>query len=193
MWDLLARFEAVLRFAGAPVVDNLAPGIAPDLVRERLAGIGMEPARELLTWFAWRNGIVDHWNVAGGASRLVRWMPWSLEEAIADWRQKDHGEEPWEWVVTWLPMATFEGMPRLVVDCSPPQDRVCTVRMVSPDEGLFSKPDRPSRSLAQAVQMWTDWVLNGWYVVVPPDDTQSGGWAVSRSLDIPLEDRLTGI
>lgn len=192
LWRLLLEFEVELRRSGAPIVDNLAPGVEPERVRGLLAEIGMEPAQELLTWWAWHNGRIDPLSAGGGAHYLLQWLPFSVDEAIADWRMKGHGEEPWEWPAGWLPIGTPEAMPRLVVDCTPPQGRQCTVRMVRPDAGLFSEEARP-RSLAWAVRYWTRLVREGHFVVVPPVDGHPGGWDLVNYLAIPLEDRSTGI
>jgi hypothetical protein len=188
LWALLEQFRGVLREAGAPVAENLAPGVAPEVVRARLGELGMEPSEQLLTWFAWQNGIADWTGPAPAATFImVVWVPYSLDEAVEEWRMWDHGSEPWEWIPTWLPVAHYWGMPRLAVDCTPPQDRICTVRQVSPDAGLFAGTDAGARTLDWAVHHWIAMVENWGYHV-----DSGGGWDGPWN-DMPLEDRLTGI
>src|SRR4051794_22885124 len=122
--ELLGRFEAAVVATGSTVIGNLSPGVDPRYVREVLADIGMEPSAELITWFAWRDGYDES---SGGYDRLLSWRPLSVEAAIADWRRREHGSEPWHWAPTWLPIGEGGGMPRLAADCTAPQGHDCTV------------------------------------------------------------------
>lgn len=52
----LARLEAILRRSEAAIVPLLHPGIDEAKVTSILAGVGLSPSAELLTWFGWHDG-----------------------------------------------------------------------------------------------------------------------------------------
>jgi hypothetical protein len=52
----LARLEAILRRSEAAIVPLLHPGIDEAEVTSLLAGVGLRPTAELITWFGWHDG-----------------------------------------------------------------------------------------------------------------------------------------
>jgi hypothetical protein len=180
----LAAFEESLRASGAGVVRYLAPGIPEERVRRGLAAIGLEPSQELIDWFAWHDGVVDQATKSSGDGYLLQWAPLSLDEAIADWHNRDK-EEAWEWQPEWLPIATADAS-TLAVLCAPPQGLEATVRDANPWFGLFDESQVPSvTGFATVVKWWTEAIEHGWWQYIPSSDM----WDNTRWGEMPPERR----
>jgi cell wall assembly regulator SMI1 len=67
----LARLEAILRRAGAAIVPLLHPGIDEAEVTSILAGVGLRPSAEVVTWFGWHDGAGS----PGVPSVAIRFVP----------------------------------------------------------------------------------------------------------------------
>lgn len=160
--ESLVQLEDRLREQRVPIVDVLAPGIEEDQVRAALAPLGMEPPGELITWFAWHNGITEVEPQSFGQTLLNRHVL-SVAQAVAEWHWLQPGPEPWQWNPTWLPFGSSTGMWRYAVDCTPPQAETATVRLASPDEGYFDESRRASVvGLASVVSWWIEALDRGW-------------------------------
>jgi len=55
--DLLDRFEARLRGAGAPIVDAWAPGLTDAQIDELVRPLGIDLPKEARVWWRWHNGV----------------------------------------------------------------------------------------------------------------------------------------
>ena len=186
--ELLRRFESAVRDTGAGVAGLLAPGIPEQQVRAELRAVDMEPARELITWFGWHNGLTDPHPASWGDGLLVTWCPLSLEESLEEWRRQDLGPEPWEWCPTWLPIGLSGSAPRLAVDCTPPQGECAKVRAADPWSGLFDEQQIPSVvGLATVVTWWLDSLEQGHVTY----DAEHDGWDRAEANNIPSERRRT--
>lgn len=160
----LKELDAILAATGAGVARNLAPGIPPRQVYQRLSKLGMAPSGELLTWFAWHNGLTTASPSSFGEGCILRWCPLTLDETIDWWRMMPRGGEAWEWIPTWLPLAVNNTSAKLAVDCTPPSSHRAEVRVVLPDEGLFSDEQRPrGHTITDMVGMWSRALTNGWW------------------------------
>lgn len=200
---VLRQFEGALGAAGAGVTAALAPGIPEEDVRADLDSLGMEPAQELVEWFAWHNGIASSSSLSvangpgwplgrttAGTGSLGLWWPLSLEESIAEWRAKDRGAEPWQWDPRWLPIGIASARDTLAVRCDPPQGPSATVRNAAVDAGLFNEDEMPSvTGFATVVTWWTESIYHGWWRF----DQAHDNWDNTRWAEMPLERRLTGL
>jgi hypothetical protein len=118
----LLRLEDTLRFARAPIADYLAPGLGPEIVRQRLAPVGIEPCDELLMWYGWHDGTTGNvglghetWDLAPGVHLL------SLEDALKYYgRAREFAESMVEKGIAagelW-PEGAFPIMAHLMGDC----------------------------------------------------------------------------
>ena len=79
----LRLLDAAIRATGAGVMDNLAPGLPADVIREQLEALGLTPPDELVAWFEWQDGLLSR-DVPEGQSTLTAYAPFSLGEAVRD-------------------------------------------------------------------------------------------------------------
>ena len=177
--QLLAEFETEMVAAGAGhMLAPLQPGLEPDIVRTRLGEIGMAPSREVLAWFAWRNGSEGHLVLPGK-------IFYSLDEGIGEYEQADRGEYDWQWREAWLPLTRSGNMNRIVVDCREDAE-ASAVRCVAFDSGLFSDSSlsaAPQPSLCVMVSWWIEALRAGIYAWEPA----VGDWTWDRFNQIPPE------
>lgn len=155
----LAKLESALSAAAAPVLTRLAPGLPPDAIARRFRDVlpHMRLPDDLVTWFGWRNGLVDLATANSAERRLVTWQVFSLDEAIRFWQEDlDAGRQDWVWDPFWLPLAQIEGLPYLAADCSPaPPGAETIVASISGDLPLFG--DHLTRmSLGQVIRWWRE-------------------------------------
>jgi len=87
--EALHGFEAVLARRQAPIVANLRPGLRPEAIVEALRDAGIEPASEMVTWFAWHDGAERDYS--DGGSFYVGYPFCSLEQCLA-WRSSPGGQ-----------------------------------------------------------------------------------------------------
>ena len=186
--ELLPELEDRLRQRRVALCDVLMPGIGEEEVRSALSELSMDAPGELVTWYAWHNGISPAQPLNQGQTLFDLELK-TLDGAIAQWRWLKPGPEIWDWNPTWLPFASSSGMSRYAVDCTPPQGEVATVRVASPDAGLFDEKQQPSVSgLATVVQRWITALDEGWITYL--EDAQN--WDDPGRKQIPLEWRITG-
>lgn len=53
----LTRLEHAWQRQGAPLIDHLRPGLAPDQIDELTAPLGLELPAEARTWWGWHDGV----------------------------------------------------------------------------------------------------------------------------------------
>jgi cell wall assembly regulator SMI1 len=68
--DALSRLESILVRSRAAILPLLHPGINEAEVTSLLAGVGLSPSAELVTWFGWHDG-AGSLGVPTGAIRFV--------------------------------------------------------------------------------------------------------------------------
>ncbi|NAZ85200.1 hypothetical protein [Kineococcus indalonis] len=182
----LARWWAVLRGMGSPAPDNARPGLPEDEVRRRLGEVGLIAPVEVLTWFAWHDGIevrqrrdgqrpppwpFTDWDV--GPNR----RPFSLREALSLYTDfVAPGVEVYNDHPGWLPLVERVNGVAVVARCgltgeSAPAQRVdepSAVTLWYVDDGLR----QPAGSLAQVVRAWTVLLDGGPWV----PDPHEPGW-----------------
>lgn len=186
--ELLRRLESALAERGVHVVQRLAPGVPQDVVREALAEIGLDPPDELLTWFAWHNGIAWRGDERLGHAYLVKWIPYSIDEAIAEYRNQPVGTEPWQWHPDWLPIAHLRNPDRLGAYCGSDTRRRGEVREVSGTERFWTDP--PARTGLRELATWlTDAVEAGHWSY----EVGEFAWSVEHWAEIPVARRVTGL
>lgn len=76
--ESLAAWETAWRAAGAPVDEQLAPGLPPDVVRATLEGLPVASTEIAQAWFGWHDGATPAWHpFASDPSRLL-----SIEDSL---------------------------------------------------------------------------------------------------------------
>jgi hypothetical protein len=68
--DALSRLESILVRSRAAIVPLLHPGIDEAEVTSLLAGVGLSPSAELVTWYGWHDGAGSP-GVSGVVARFV--------------------------------------------------------------------------------------------------------------------------
>lgn len=165
---LLDELERRLRAAGTSVPDRLAPGLPDEEVRSRLAEVGLDAPGDLVTWFGWHNGIRPEAPPVG-ANQLIVEMPLSLDQALDDWAERDHGPESWQWERGWLPLAYHDNADRLAIDCTPPQGQVARAYMWSPHQPFADRTTSDIRPLATVVRWWLEaWDAGAYEYTIEP-------------------------
>lgn len=187
--DVLAELEGRLHTLGAGVAALLAPGLSEDQVRSRLAELGMEPPGELVTWFGWHDGLLDHPDPAlEQFYPVIRWHLMSLEQCLQDWFGQPRGAEVWQWDPTWLPIGHYGNADRLTVNCTPPQQRSARLSIYSAEEGGFGRCEAPIvTGFAGVVRWWLDALDADHITYVPEDDM----FDIANGNQIPEERGLT--
>jgi hypothetical protein len=89
-WTPLSRspgWKRVLRAAGAPVVEYLAPGLTEAVINSRLAEVGTVPGPDIVALYGWHDGI-DMDRARGKPNVVAEVAPLiflqSLAEAVSD-------------------------------------------------------------------------------------------------------------
>ena len=169
-------------------MQRLAPGASAHRVREVLSEVGLDPPDDLLTWFAWHNGIAWRGDERLGHAFLVHWIPYSIDEAVAEYRNQPVGTEPWEWHPDWLPIAHLRNADRLGAYCGANTQQRGQVRQVSGTERFWTDP--PARTRLHELVTWlTDAVEAGHWVY----EVSEFAWSAARWVEIPVERRVTGL
>lgn len=186
--QLLIRLEDVLVSNRVPVVDRLAPGLHEKAVRELLGTLGMDPPDDLLTWFGWHNGLVWRGDEQPGDVFLVRWIPYSLSEAIAEYHDQPVGREPWQWHPDWLPIAHLRNADRLAVCCGSDAGDRGLVRVVSGVERFWHDP--PARTTISDLAAWLAQAVEAGHWAYEAHDHV---WSADRWTEIDAARRRTGL
>jgi hypothetical protein len=162
----LERLEGLLRESGAGVADNLETGLPADTVRASLGEVGLEASDEVVTWFAWHNGVRDRSKPGLAEVRILDAEPYSLREAIETRELLSPGPELWQWPVHMLPIMSLNGAGSgIAIDCSRPAAKTSWVRGYATDTPWDEFPEIPS--LAQLVTWWQRSIQEQWQVCSP--------------------------
>lgn len=174
----LDRLDRYLRDQGAPVRDDLRPGLTPDRIVASVAADGLELPATAVTWFAWHDGAGQH---TWAPSPLGTWTLHSLDAAL-EHRRKWLQLTGWEpdsklgpdrfqprvefWEPRWLPLAQDHSGRPLMVVCG--GDRNGAVDLIHyEDSGVNSYP-----SLLWVVEYWIELFDQGlWWI-----DPDTGRW-----------------
>jgi len=161
--DLLARFEARCRQAGALYLDELEPGASEDDFAAAEQRLGFALPEEARTWYRWHNGSAGHY--------VTHWRTLvALSENVEETRVLQEFDQ--QWPANWL--RTMDEQPFLALDCGgSPSSPVPVWHYMHG----FSFPTRPVfESIGNMVSYWIElidgevmqWsVERGWFVNEP--------------------------
>lgn len=92
---VLARLRHQIDRRQLPVSSQLRPGLAVDVIHERCRKVGMPTHPDLITWWAWHDGVTD--DAIGFFPGHYTWALYhmSLSHAIA-WWQREQEEQEWD-------------------------------------------------------------------------------------------------
>ena len=98
MADLLDRLEAVIRAAGSPVLDYLAPGASAAEIEDTFGSVGLTAPPEAVAVFAWHDGYRPgvHPHPFGLLPIPIR--PMSLEAAVIVYEAINDGYDRPSWM-----------------------------------------------------------------------------------------------
>ena len=163
---VLRALEAAWLELGAPILDQLAPGLSEATIRHALEPVTSNPCREVIEWFGWRNGLVP--GVRHTALGPFAFEPYSLSLASRNRTQRldlardaaayaNAGGDSWVspeyyWSPGWLPIATDLGQADLAVDIDSDEE-ACLVRCVD-WEDVYGFRDLAASSLAEVIDLW---------------------------------------
>jgi len=155
--QLLDEFEDIVRAQGAPVDGHLAPGISRETLTEQLGSVGLAPPEELVTWFAWHNGLQQP---PGGRLRADCLPPCitpsSLARALGRYytdADADHEEGPWNSAPGWLMLNSSQD--GLAISCQDNPTKAPLVRSADMDNPLWAEhSSQQVVSLCTAVSYW---------------------------------------
>jgi hypothetical protein len=174
----LGEFDRRLREQAAPVVPRLVPGLEPEAVRELLRQRFDAAPDELVTWFAWHNGV--HYGDVARAAHVViygGYSPISLQAGLRD--NARWGTRGYQMRERWLPILTDGGSNLLVVEVSANSStRVILHPIKDPEDRVVGE------SLAPVVNAWLALMEHG--LVWDPDSQRWGGSVDARSLPLEL-------
>ncbi len=192
LWDRLARI-------GAPVVEEAAPGLTEDEIRDALAQVGLEAPDEVMVWWQWRNGTrsgVCRGSSAPGRSICPSRELIPLQEALAqrhvslevastlqnDFKMPAKDIYPPQW----LPLIAYDEH-LTVIDCGSGH-RFAPVHHYNMENlGLEGCHVTRAPSIAAMVKMWIDAMDAGLWTYNPIDDVIDRDWD-----DMPEAWRLSG-
>ena len=186
--ELLPRLEQLWAQLGAPIADQLAPGLteAELSARERAAGLSL-PA-ELRIWWGWHDGVRRlQPGTRLGLESLVGVGPWEFLSCVESLDERAlmsrvAGEL---WQPTWLPVLAFDAH-RVFVDCGQDQDGRVPVRVWDAQPDDLDRHRLPS--FAALVALWVQLLEAG---SVAWSD-QRPVWPGGRQ-DLPAELLATGL
>lgn len=127
--DALTRLEGLLRRQGAPVVEQLRPGLHAHQVAERESELPFRLSPELIAWFGWHDGAEPGYHLPGielyslndaikvRASRLTMRLPPETAAFYGRFRE------------TWLPIAE-SATSTIVADCAVTDEQASPVHIV---------------------------------------------------------------
>jgi len=165
--QLLDEFEDIVRAQGAPVDGHLAPGISRETLTEQLGSVGLAPPEELVTWFAWHNGLRPTF---GGKLRVDCLPPFitpsALDTAIERYytdADADHEDGRWDAAPGWLMLDNTVN--RLAVHCGGDPNSPPLIRAVDMENPLWAEhSSQQAISLCTAVSHWIRALELGVYV-----------------------------
>jgi cell wall assembly regulator SMI1 len=163
--EALSRLESLLARSGAAIVPVLHPGIDESEVVRLLAGVGLSPTREVVTWFSWHDG-------AGGPgmlSTVIELVPGgefydlaylcgeyvttrSIAVEIAAIPGEPFAAEE-RWPTSWFPLLRLFGKGFLAVDLAGGEGSVSPVHVVWHDSSPADRARVAWSSIGAFVEM----------------------------------------
>lgn len=187
--ELLERFFGCMEAAGSPVRSLLAPGLPPEVVRDRLGEVGLSAPDELVAWYSVFDGILAS---AGplNAPPFPTFQLHSLDVALALYEREHEvmgvGHEIWNWNPRWLRIGS--PVHSLAVRCSDEVDEPVLVRAVGDDRNTqVENPSYQVVSLCTPVQWWIEAIDHGLFSW----DSGNQRWRHHPTSDYSMERRLT--
>ena len=113
---LLHRLERAWHEQGMPIAQNLRPGLAPEVIKQRLKAKGMTPSDEVLNWWAWHDGTPSQ-GVEALGHPVGRWL--SLDQAVEEYDRHVRAgySTPDTGLHGWFPLLHLTDGSVLVADC----------------------------------------------------------------------------
>lgn len=158
--SLLRELDHVLAALDVDLNLVLDPGIAPDLVREAFAQVGLVPPEELIVWYGWHNGLrVDAQGKYLGLTPFVAQA--DVDWSIANYRYQLREAVPMGlWAEGWLCMESDRG---LSAYCSRNPGDLPLLRRVDFEAFDFLEESSAHQivSLSTMVALWIDAIEAG--------------------------------
>lgn len=189
--EALSRLEAVLARAGAVIVPVLHRGIDETEVGKLLAGMGLTPTSEVVTWFGWHDGAGER----GMATRAIELVPGGefcdLAYLCRECRETRANAEAVAampggvltsgdlWRSSWFPLLRLFGKGFLAVDLAGGEDSVSPVHVVWHDD----EPERRARVAWPSVGAFVEAVIERFEVGVYSVDVD--GLVEGPTIDFP--------
>lgn len=155
--ELLERWEASARGAGAPLPDELQPGLSDAEIDGLLEPLGLRPPDDLRTLWGWRTAPVAPSTGSGWQMHPVHaYLPpaRAVADTIEERNAADWGIDlPDNWLVVW-----DDQVRALCLDCSEPERTA--VYSVSAENTLFAD------SVAEMLERWIALFDNGFTVML---------------------------
>lgn len=171
----LHEFEEVLRRQGAPVVDILAAGRSPSSTRAALdRAFGLVP-EEIVTWFAWHDGIDRSLPIVDYVLGFYR--PLSLQEALR-WPLL----EPFRAQVGGPTLSLFSDDSNVYVAARLDIDPVTTPMFLVHFKDTPDQTTQRTASLESLIDAWLELFATGYHW-----DAERGWWGVP---DMSVSDEL---
>jgi cell wall assembly regulator SMI1 len=149
----LSRLESILARSRAAIVPLLHPGIDEAEVARLLAGVGLTPSAEVVTWFGWHDGA----GTSGVSSVAVRFLPggefYDLRHLCDEYEMtrsvaSDVAAMPMSvfdveqlWPTHWFPLLRLFGKGLLAVDLAANEGSTSPVHIVWHDSDLDERAD----------------------------------------------------
>jgi cell wall assembly regulator SMI1 len=192
---LLEELETLWREQGAPIADQLAPGLSKEQLDEYERANGLTFPAEIRRWWGWHDGVRrllrDMRAEPGSMLGVGSWEFLSCAEALGERAlmlqvaPREGGPEIDDedldvyWRPTWLPVVVFNA-DRVFVDCA---DAAPAVRIWhrAPDDVDTARAD----SWTDAVAFWVRLLRERYYFWSREQNRWLDRWA-----ELPLEDRV---
>ncbi len=177
--ELLVEYEAELTRAAPEVIDLLAPGLDPDVIRSMLAEIGVVASDEVVTWFSWHDG--RHFPADRWAPELHPFIyPTDLAGSIALYKALSPlNETVWSWKQGWLMIS--KGLVGLMISSDRAPDSPSLVQFCDEDNFPGMKGTHPRAvTLCPLVTTWIQAMRSGAIV------WRDGAWSADQTKFDPI-------
>jgi hypothetical protein len=187
----LSRLEALLARSGAAIVPVLHRGIDESEVVSLLAGVGLTPSSEVVSWFGWHDGAGER----AMPSRVIELVPggefYDLAYLCRECRETRANAEVAAampggvltsgdlWRSSWFPLLRLFGKGFLVVDLAGGEGAVSPVHVVWHDD----EPERRARVAWPSIGAFVDAVIERFEAGVYSVD--SDGIVQGPTIDFP--------
>ena len=176
---MLEELEARWRAQGAPIAEDLRPGVEPRAIEAATSAVGVELPTEARVWWGWHDGtrrsLTSH---AIGGDLLYL----TLEAAVSRYEQEqagaaaaveDDGVDAQEtWQPTWFPVASRGDGAVMACDCDVAEGDPTPIRRVHWEKFGEQSVVPVAPSLGTVVSWWIDAIDSGaWFF-----DRERGFW-----------------